>query len=110
MAKPPKTPVGSRSDRIVNRSEQAGPFNHRRLSPDGAQGPGQRRSGFRQKQAPRVQAFAEPISPSLSARTKIADYEALAVVDDWPKQVPVTKDELDVLETFFAELLNDLLS
>ena len=30
-------------------------------------------------------------------------------IDDWPERVPVTRDELDVLETWFGDVLDELL-
>lgn len=30
------------------------------------------------------------------------------IVDDWPKRVPVTEDEIDVFEAWFGDILDEL--
>jgi hypothetical protein len=34
--------------------------------------------------------------------------ETLTVTDDWPEDVPVTEAEIDVFETWFGELFDEL--
>ena len=37
-----------------------------------------------------------------------ATLEGWRVVDDWPRRVPVTQDEVDVFEAWFGEILDEL--
>ncbi len=37
------------------------------------------------------------------------DSEAWGVIDDWPEIVPITSDEVEVIEAFLRKALNDLL-
>jgi hypothetical protein len=39
----------------------------------------------------------------------IAGIGQLAVVDDWPNDIPVTKAEVDVFERYFGDVLDALL-
>lgn len=34
--------------------------------------------------------------------------EGWRVVDDWPRRVPVTEDEVDVFEAWFGDILDEL--
>ncbi|MGO8740605.1 hypothetical protein [Rhodoblastus sp.] len=48
-------------------------------------------------------------SPRVGGRAE-DDGAAWVVVDDWPEIPPVTRAEIDVIETWFADLLDEILS
>ncbi len=37
------------------------------------------------------------------------DLEVLRVTDDWPEIIPITSDEVEAIEAFFRDVLDDLL-
>lgn len=36
------------------------------------------------------------------------DYESWTVVDDWPQDIPVTPEEVDLFEAYFGDVFDEL--
>lgn len=53
-------------------------------------------------------APAQPHDASCPESTTVSA-DPCPVVDTWPDIIPVTRAEIDVLETFFGELLDEIL-
>jgi len=51
--------------------------------------------------------YREEVAPRRS-RPPRHDLSGWRVVDDWPSQVPVTSEELDVFEAWFGDVLDEL--
>ncbi len=67
-------------------------------------------NGFRRRNGTGPECVARGSDPaSMTDNCGDVAGEALRVVDDWPAQVPIGADELDVLETFFDPLLDEIL-
>ena len=68
-------------------------------------------AGFQRRNAVALKAAAPPASRISEIAQSVAATETdiLRVVDDWPEAVPIFGDELDVIETYLAPLLDELL-
>jgi hypothetical protein len=58
-------------------------------------------------------AAVQPVRPKAPANRRNGSCDPAAsqwtVVDNWPEAVPVTGDEIDVLETYLGNLLDEIL-
>ncbi|MFC6447447.1 hypothetical protein [Shinella zoogloeoides] len=76
--------------------------------------PARRRRTRRQRSEPLPDDLydyaAEPKPSTRRSRRKPSPkwHDNLRVVDDWPDQVPVTEDEVDIFERYFGDLLDRL--
>ena len=52
-----------------------------------------------------AQIMPEPATPNRPVKDDLSDWR---VVDDWPEKVPVTPEEVDVIERWFGDILDEL--
>ncbi|WP_235829986.1 hypothetical protein [Algihabitans albus] len=52
-----------------------------------------------------AQMTPEPARPNRPVKDDLSDW---GVVDDWPEDVPVTPEEVDVFERWFGDILDEL--
>lgn len=52
-----------------------------------------------------AQVMPTPATPDRPVKDDLSDCR---VVDDWPEKVPVTPEEVDVIERWFGDILDEL--
>lgn len=52
-----------------------------------------------------AQAMPLPATPDRPVKDDLSDWR---MVDDWPEKVPVTPEEVDVIERWFGDILDEL--